>query len=334
MPISKASHSRLAQPAGALLLAACAALLLASCSSQKVSSRYSQRHDSAPGAPVDVSHVKDAVPRDEPRSRWGNPPSYVVNGRRYHTLTTSSGYRERGIASWYGTKFHGHRTSSGETYDMYRMSAAHKSLPLPTYARVTNLRNKRSVIVKVNDRGPFHDNRIIDLSYAAAAKLGILGEGTGLVEVEAIDPQRYAQHRQPQQQPLRNIHASQPKVSKLALNAVSRDTPAAVVTDAAVRLPAVAAPETDPGRTADPVSVQPSLYLQVGAFRNRSNAERLRSRLGGSGLPGELHISEGFANEQRVYRVRFGPLASVESADELARQLAEHGIPSPRVVID
>ena len=143
--------------------------------------------DAAPVNPIDVSSVPDAVPRAEPLSRYGNPESYMVYGKRYHTLPSSKGYSERGMASWYGTKFHGKRTSSGEPYDLYGMTAAHKTLPLPTYVEVTNLQNGRSVIVKVNDRGPFHDDRIIDLSYTAAAKLGILGHGTGKVEVKAID---------------------------------------------------------------------------------------------------------------------------------------------------
>jgi len=143
--------------------------------------------DAAPADPIDVSSIPDAVPRAEPRSRYGNPESYVVYGKRYYPLPSSKGYSERGMASWYGTKFHGKRTSSGEPYDLYGMTAAHKTLPLPTYVKVTNLQNGRSVIVKVNDRGPFHDDRLIDLSYSAAAKLGILGHGTGSVEVTAID---------------------------------------------------------------------------------------------------------------------------------------------------
>jgi rare lipoprotein A len=138
--------------------------------------------------PADIASIPDPIPQIEPLSNYGNPDSYVVFGQRYHTLKNGQGYQERGIASWYGSKFHGRRTSSGEPYDMYAMTAAHKSLPLPSYARVTNLRNSRSVIVRVNDRGPFHDNRLIDLSYSAAWKLGIVGEGTGLVEVTAIDP--------------------------------------------------------------------------------------------------------------------------------------------------
>ena len=144
----------------------------------------------APGS-VDVSSIPNAVPKVEPRSKYGNPSSYVVNGRRYHVLRSCKGYVDRGIASWYGMKFQGHRTSSGETYDMYAMTAAHKELPLPCYVQVTNLRNGRSVIVRVNDRGPFQENRLIDLSYTAAAKLGIIKTGTGLVEVRAIDPRTY-----------------------------------------------------------------------------------------------------------------------------------------------
>lgn len=132
--------------------------------------------------------MPDAVPMAEPRSRYGNPKAYEVMGERYFVLNSAAGYKERGRASWYGTKFHGKRTSSGEPYDMYQMTAAHKTLPLPTYVRVTRKSNGRSVIVKVNDRGPFHTGRIIDLSYAAAARLDLLKEGSAEVEVEALDP--------------------------------------------------------------------------------------------------------------------------------------------------
>ena len=132
--------------------------------------------------------VPDAVPRVEPRSRYGNPPFYEVFGKRYYVLSSSSAYVERGVASWYGPGFHKIRTSTGEPYDMYGMTAAHKTLPLPAYVRVTNLQNGRSVVVRVNDRGPFVGNRIIDLSYTAAAKLDMLRNGTAMVEVRAIDP--------------------------------------------------------------------------------------------------------------------------------------------------
>ena len=165
-----------------------AAVLLSACGGQET--RVPDK-DYGPEKPVDVSHVKDAVPRTEPRSRYGNPDSYRVNGKTYHVKESASGYREKGIASWYGLKFHGRSTSSGEPYDIYKMTAAHKTLPLPTYAQVVNLQNGKSVVVKINDRGPFHANRIIDLSYAAASKLDILAKGTGLVEVTAIDPGQY-----------------------------------------------------------------------------------------------------------------------------------------------
>ena len=144
--------------------------------------------DRAPVKGIDLSSIPDAVPRAEPRSRYGNPRSYVVDGKRYFTLSSARGFTERGVASWYGTKFHGRRTSSGETYDMYGMTAAHRTLPLPTYVRVRNLSTGREIVVRVNDRGPFHDDRILDLSYAAATKLGIARRGTGLVEVLALDP--------------------------------------------------------------------------------------------------------------------------------------------------
>jgi rare lipoprotein A len=138
--------------------------------------------------PISPQSVPDAVPRVEPRSRYGNPPFYEVFGKRYYVLSSSSDYVERGVASWYGPGFHTVRTSTGDSYDMYGMSAAHKTLPLPAYVRVTNLQNGRSVVVRVNDRGPFVGNRIIDLSYTAAAKLDMLRNGTAFVEVRALDP--------------------------------------------------------------------------------------------------------------------------------------------------
>ena len=291
--------ARTAENGWPLLIAAGLALVLAACSG---GGRYSQRHDSAPRGQVDISRIPDATPRIEARSRYGNPASYVVRGRRYYTLASSRGYRERGIASWYGTKFHGHRTSSGETYDMYAMTAAHKTLPLPTYARVTNLRNGRSVVVRINDRGPFHDNRLIDLSYAAAMKLDIVRTGTGLVEVEAIDPAAPA----------------------------TRQT----------RAPAITAPVSErpasrprPDRRAR-VRRQPELYLQVGAFSSRTNAEQLQRRLAATAPAGKLRISKGVSNNRPIYRVRIGPLETVELADSLARNLMQHGIESPHVVID
>ena len=144
--------------------------------------------DRQPASGIDLSPIPDPVPRTEPRSRYGNPRSYVVNGKQYFTLSSARGFTQRGIASWYGRKFHGRRTSSGETYDMHKMTAAHKTLPLPTYVSVRNLATGREIVVRVNDRGPFHGDRILDLSYAAATKLGFARRGTGLVEVRALEP--------------------------------------------------------------------------------------------------------------------------------------------------
>src|SRR6516162_3760878 len=135
-----------------------------------------------------MESIPDAVPRIEPRSAHGNPPFYDVLGQRYHVLASADGYLERGVASWYGPTFHGGNTSNGESYDMYGITAAHKTLPLPCYARVTNLRNGRSVVVRINDRGPFVANRLIALSYTAAARLDMLREGTTLVEVRTLAP--------------------------------------------------------------------------------------------------------------------------------------------------
>jgi rare lipoprotein A len=147
--------------------------------------------DAAPDAPVDVSQVPDAEPVEEPLSAYGNRNPYTVLGETYELVPTIKGFRQSGGASWYGKKFHGLKTSSGEKYDMYKMTAAHRNLPLPTYIRVTNKANRKSVIVKVNDRGPFHSERILDLSYAAAAKLDMLKTGTAQVEIEALDPAEF-----------------------------------------------------------------------------------------------------------------------------------------------
>ncbi len=174
-----------------VVLAACSTPSPRPTPDQPNAGRYALDQDVAPQrheVPPDIASTPDAVPRAEPRSAYGNPASYEVLGRTYRVLASSSGFRERGYASWYGKKFHGHRTSSGEPYDMFKMTAAHKTLPLPTYVRVTRVDTGRSVVVRVNDRGPFHKGRIIDLSYAAAARLDMLGAGSAMVEISAIDP--------------------------------------------------------------------------------------------------------------------------------------------------
>lgn len=279
-------------------------LLLGGCGSLSKS-------DYGPSYSMDMRHVPDLVPKNEPKSRGGNPKSYVVLGKRYYVMESSRGYQQRGIASWYGKKFHGRKTSNGETYNMYAMSAAHKTLPIPTYLRVTNLKNGRSTIVRVNDRGPFHDNRIIDLSYAAASKLGIVESGTGLVEITAITP-----GVKPPRKP------AKPKT--IMVKATQNETRQA---NPAPRRATQQAPVVQNNE-----SVQ--LYLQIGAFISRHNAEQLRSRLVLNNhtmttvKQGRNHI------DKTIYRVRIGPLASVDEADQLARKLLELNVGSPKVVIE
>jgi len=170
-----------------LVMLAVVTLLAVGCAGHKKKPEVSATGDGPSSLRLTPADVHDAVPVAEPLARYGNQSPYTVLGKTYTVLASSKGYHERGIASWYGSKFHGRRTSSGEPYDMHLATAAHKSLPLPTYAEVTNLDNGRKMIVKINDRGPFHDGRIIDLSYAAAIKLGVDQTGTARVDVRAID---------------------------------------------------------------------------------------------------------------------------------------------------
>ena len=163
----------------------CLILLLSACSTTKTG-RYHQNNDSIPTRTPTNAELLDAVPRNEAHSRGGNK-NYTVRGKNYQVIESAHNFKQTGIASWYGNKFHGHLTSNGEVYNMYSMSAAHKNLPLPTYVKVTNHLNKKSVVVRVNDRGPFHENRIIDLSYSAAYKLDMLKKGTAIVTIEAIN---------------------------------------------------------------------------------------------------------------------------------------------------
>ncbi|MDB2387477.1 septal ring lytic transglycosylase RlpA family protein, partial [Shewanella sp.] len=160
-------------------------MMISACSTNQ-QSRYHMANDKAPSSAPDVSKVEDAYPKFEPYSRGGNKKNYTVRGKNYQVMSSAKGYKAKGIASWYGAKFHGHLTSNGETYDMYSMSGAHKSLPLPSYVKVTNLNNHKTVIIRVNDRGPFHQDRLIDLSYAAAHRLDMLKTGTADVQLEVI----------------------------------------------------------------------------------------------------------------------------------------------------
>ncbi len=282
-------------------------LALAGCQTARRGGFY---QDDGPGAgppPVEVSRIPDAVPKPEPRSRGTNRP-YTVMGRQYVPLDNARGYRERGVASWYGQKFHGRKTANGETYDMYAMSAAHKTLPLPSYVRVRNLENGRSAVVRVNDRGPFLHNRLIDLSYSAASKLGIAGTGTGLVEVEVVEPGT-------------TLAASQP-----APPTESEKRPQVELLPAAVAAPPA-------------VAGKPRLFVQAGAFSLWDNAETLRTRLERAGLRPIFIQSVQVALQpdspvQRVYRVRIGPVASVDAADRLTQSLTGHGVANATIVVE
>ncbi len=161
--------------------------ILSGCAGLDYAHRVPDTEDGAPlTVPYDLRNLPDPVPVREPPSRYGNPPTYEVFGKTYSTLESAAGYRAEGFASWYGRKFHGRRTSSGEPFDMFKLTAAHRSLPIPTYVRVTNLENGRQTLVRVNDRGPFHADRILDLSYAAAVKLGFSEKGTARIRMEVV----------------------------------------------------------------------------------------------------------------------------------------------------
>jgi len=286
--------------------AAALALLLAACASAP--------RRTAPLPPPPAADVPDAVPRVEPRSNHGNPPFYDVNGQRYTILASADNFVERGVASWYGPDFHGHNTSSGEVYDMYAMTAAHRTLPIPCYARVTNLSNGRSVVVRINDRGPFVANRIIDLSYSAASRLDIVRTGTAFVEVRTIGPADAAAAEAPA--PL--VGAAPP--APVAATAPPAPTGSPVADAAAATLDA-----------APPAAV--ALYIQVGAFADPANAQRVLDRLQSNGVAHVFSVASD-SSGRTLRRVRIGPIATVEEFDALAARLAALGYPEARLAND
>ena len=295
---------RVAAPALMLLLAACAEFPEQAKDTTPwgpPSAPAARSGDHGPATPVDVSQVPDAVPKDVTPSRYGNPASYTVLGKTYTLVPACQGYHERGIASWYGTQFHGGRTSDGETYDMYAMTAANKVLPIPCYVRVTNLQNGKSVIVKVNDRGPFVENRIIDLSYAAASRIQMLGTGTALVDIQAV-------------------------------SAGETPPPAASVTPpAAAATAAIAAAST--GAVASPAaSAAPQLFVQVGAFADRNNADFLSRKLEAAGI-GPVVVLAVMDAGRTLYKVRVGPLSDVDAVDKTSARLEGLGLTDVQVVI-
>jgi len=245
--------------------------------------------DSAPNVTLDNRKIINATPKVEARSRGGNFTPYTVLGKTYRVMKTAKGYKERGGASWYGTKFHGRLTSNGERYNMYEMTAAHKSLPIPTYVTVKNLDNGREIIVRVNDRGPFHEGRIIDLSYAAASKIGMLKKGTARVEVKAIDPREWKKSK---------------RARKKAKVAAAKASAAALVAPVAV------AATLDTSASANTAVIKRE-YLQVAAFKNLEAAQTLQNQLLDTlqalNEPANVVIHP---SDQDVYRVRIGPFGS------------------------
>jgi peptidoglycan lytic transglycosylase len=263
----------------------CAALLAAA-SLAACAGNAPQRSAPPPREAAADAGITSAVP---PRADRGNPPFYDVLGKRYHVLPTSAGYVARGVASWYGRDFHGLATSSGEIYDMNAMTAAHTTLPLPTWVEVTNLVNGKRIVVKVNDRGPFVDNRLIDLSYAAATALDMVGTGTTRVEIRAVAPPADAYR-------------------------------------AAAAAVAAAAP-------AQPAASVERMFLQVGAFAQQENAEKLVARLRASGFANPTLVTQP-NDGRRLHRVWLGPVHDSGEYDALDARLRSIGVSGARLVTD
>ncbi|GGL97273.1 endolytic peptidoglycan transglycosylase RlpA [Pseudomonas asuensis] len=308
-----------------LTVTACLALagLIASCSSQPPQKpptygsiagpgSYSRPHkDGAPWWDVDISRIPDAVPMPNYGPIKNNP--YTVLGKTYFPLNDATSYRVTGTASWYGTKFHGQATANGETYDLYGMTAAHKTLPLPSYVRVTNLDNGKSVIVRVNDRGPFYSDRVIDLSFAAAKKLGYAETGTAHVRVEGIDPaQWWAQQGRPMPmvlaQPQRAVTAPAPVKPQAVATVETYNPPPQQHAAPVVPL------EIDSKKNAS--AQAGGLYLQVGAFANPDAAELLKDKLSEL-TAAPVFISSVVRNQQTLHRVRLGPIGTQGEASQL-----------------
>lgn len=263
--------------------------------------RYAIAKDSLPDdiRPLDPKLLVDAVPVPEQRTKAGNKTPYTVLGKTYHVMPEHkiASYEAEGKASWYGKKFHGHKTSNGERYDMYKMTAAHRTLPIPSYVKVTNLDNGKTVVVRVNDRGPFHKSRIVDVSYAAAAKLDMIRSGTARVKVEAVEPETT------------RLASSEPAVSKQA---------------PLHQKLAGATPHIQPALLPKPNA---STYLQVGAFRSQDSAMALRSQLS-SITSHPINVD----NLQGLFKVRIGPLDKTADVHALSQTLVQNNFAKPQVV--
>ncbi|WP_077528687.1 septal ring lytic transglycosylase RlpA family protein [Vreelandella utahensis] len=276
------------------LLVGLLVLALAGCAGngqqRQSDSRYTLSQDTGPDRELDVASVSEPEPQYEPPSRSGNKSPYEVWGKSYEVMPSAQGYEATGTASWYGRKFHGHLTSNGETYDMYELSAAHRSLPLPTYVRVTNLANDRSTIVRVNDRGPFHGDRLIDLSYAAARVLGFDGQGTARVHIEAVAT------RPPEEQP------------ETKKNGSAQDG------------------NTEPEKkSALPSSKKEDrLFVQVGAFGNLTAATQLKAQLL-MVTASDVHLVRS-SDDSRVHRVWVGPFRERSAAEQAQRAIERNDL--------
>lgn len=269
---------------------------------QRPSSTTVVLQDGAPENDVDVTHLQDAVPRDELIRTAGNKSPYTVLGKTYHVNFNTRGFAETGYASWYGKKFHGNKTSNGEVYDMFAMTAAHKTLAIPSYVRVTNLENGRSVVVRVNDRGPFHDGRVIDLSYAAAKKLGYHNKGTAKVHIEVIAPDMPA--------PATQIATAGPM-------------PAIVTTPPASSAATVSAAGAASARDV------PMTYLQLGAFSKHETATALVDKASAA-TGAKVQVRQEPARS--LYKVVIGPIMDNFELVNLRQRLAEAKLPEPHLV--
>ena len=315
-----------------VLLISLSALMLQGCSLwRRAPEPVSRPAVSLPkGAPRDLDAIPDPVPRKEPLSRYGNPETYEVFGRTYRVQRSARGHVERGIASWYGPGFHAERTSSGEPYDMYAMTAAHKTLPIPVYVRVTNLENGRSVVVRVNDRGPFVGDRIIDLSYTAAHKLDMTRKGTAPVEIRVIEPG----------DELPSVLPPPPSAAALSTITAASAVPAGAVAPPA-SVPVASVPVTSAPLASVPLASAPAVavartsigvssrFLQTGSFSTRPNAEAMRQRLADSGIRNAI-IREVRIGDRPVFRVQVGPLEGPLEADDMVERLRLAGIPDAR----
>ncbi len=259
-----------------------------------------------------MSQVPDAIPKVEPLSAGGNKSSYVVWGQRYQVMPSSHGFREQGVASWYGMKFHGHQTANGEIYDMYTMSAAHKSLPLPTYVRVTNLENNRMVIVRVNDRGPFYGNRVIDLSYAAASKLGYRAKGVARVLVEVIDARTWTSASELSLRSQRN--SLSPEAARELTTLMSQSSVSETVV------------ARDQGR-------RHGHYVQIAVLTNQTRAVALQQRLTNMLRRSDVILEQMTQSGQKhLIRVMIGPIVDLFSAKRLVSQLVGLGFDQPYLI--